>query len=140
MAKSSPRPVMCYHCRHAFEVGQRTMSVPCPQCHKVVMVEDVVVKNYKPVNTIQTCGRVIVQKGGRIAAKTVEAHGGVEVLGAMHASVLSGGPVVVGPKAEWKGDLRAPSLEVRSGAKFIGGYFVVPDDPLAVGIEEEKGE
>ncbi len=114
------------------------MSVPCPQCHKVVMVEDVVVKNYRPVNTIQTCGRVIIHKGGRVAAKTIEAHQGVEVNGALDASVLSGGPVVVKAKAEWKGDLRAPSLEVQMGARFNGGYFVIPDDPLALGIEDDK--
>lgn len=112
------------------------MSVPCPKCHKNVVVEDVVVKNYKPVSAIQTCGRLIIRKGGRVAAKTVEAHQGVEVLGALQAQVLSGGPVVVGPKAEWRGDLRAPSLEVKSGARFLGGYFVIPDDPLALGTSD----
>ncbi len=131
MAKHlGPRTVECYLCRHHFEVGGRAMSVSCPKCHKPVIVEDVVVKNYKPVKTIQTCGRLIIQRNGRVSAKTVEAHLGIEVTGALHANALSGGPVVIGAKAEWKGDCRAPSLSMKRGARVIGGRFHIPDDPL----------
>jgi cytoskeletal protein CcmA (bactofilin family) len=102
------------------------MSAPCPKCHKPLIVEDVVVKAYKPVKLLQTCGMLIVRKGGRVAATQVEAHAGVMCDGAIHASVVSGGPVVIGAKAEWKGDLRAPSLQIRPGARLLGGYFQIP--------------
>ncbi len=123
---SDPRHVTCYHCGHRFQIASRAMSLPCPKCHKVLIVEDVVVRNYKPVKTLSTCGRLIVRKGGRVVAQTIEAHQGVECNGAVHASVRSGGPVVLGARAEWKGDLAAPSLAVRSGARVLGGHFRIP--------------
>jgi len=106
------------------------MSRPCPHCHKPVLIEDVVVKAYKPVVKLQTCGRLIVRKGGRVNAKHVEAHGGVQCDGAIHAAVVSGGPVSLGKNAERKGDLDAPSLTVKAGAKVLGGYFRIPANPL----------
>ena len=108
-----------------------TMSVPCPHCHKPVITEDVVVRAYKPVVRIQTCGRLIVRKGGRVNAQHVEAQLGVECRGALHASVVSGGPVLIEKNAEWKGDLKAPVLAVKSGARLLGGYFEVPCNPLS---------
>jgi len=121
-----PRTVACYHCGHRFEVSVRTMSLPCPRCHKTLVVEDVVIRNYRPVKTLATCGRLIVRRGGRIVAQTIEAHAGVECNGAVHASVRSRGPVTLGARAEWKGDLAAPSLHVKSGARVLGGRFHIP--------------
>ncbi len=133
MAKRlGPRTVECYLCRHHFQVGSKAMSVSCPNCHKPVIVEDVVVKNYKPVKMLQTCGKLIVQRNGRVSAETVEAHLGVEVTGALHANVLSGGPVVIGAKAEWKGDCRAPSVTMKAGARVLAGQFNIPEDPLSM--------
>lgn len=107
------------------------MSIPCPHCHKALVIEDVVVKAYKPVKVLQTCGRLIVHKGGRVSAAQVQAHGGVECMGAIWANVLSGGLVCIGAKGEWKGDLRAPSVQIRAGAKILGGRFEIPDDPYS---------
>jgi DNA-directed RNA polymerase subunit RPC12/RpoP len=131
MATAAPRSVLCYHCRRRFDVGAKTMSVPCPHCHKPLIVEDVVVRGYKPVKNFYTCGKLIVRKGGRIVATTIEAQLGIECHGALAADTVSGGPVVLGTQAEWKGNLRAPSLAVRAGAKVLNGYFTIPDNPLA---------
>jgi hypothetical protein len=132
MAKNPPpRTVLCYYCRHRFEVGGRAMSVSCPGCNKPVIVEDVIVKNYKPVKSLQTCGMLIIRRGGRVAATEVEAQQGVMCDGALAGNVVSGGPVTLGAKAEWKGDLRAPSLVVKGGARILGGYFDIPRNPLA---------
>ncbi len=109
------------------------MTIPCPGCHRNVTLDDVVVKSLKSVIRLQTCGRVVVERRGSIKAELVEAHQGVDVYGVMEANVLSGGPVRIGPKAEWKGDCRAPSLEVELGGKITGGYFVIPDDSAGVG-------
>lgn len=132
MTRSSGlHPVQCYHCQVRFEVGQRARSTSCPGCFKPVIVEDIVVKKLKPVQRVQTCGRVIVHRSGRIIAERIEAHGGIECLGAIDAAtVLAGGHVLIGPRANWKGDLCSPSIEVKGGARIARGYFVVPDDPL----------
>ena len=133
MARRSARTVQCYLCRRRFEVGARAQSTSCPGCNKPVIVEDIIVKQLKPVKRVQTCGRIVVQKKGRIISEFVEAHEGIEVLGVLQADVISGGPVIIGAKARWKGDLRAPSLEIKQGARIEGGRFSVPDDPVGVG-------
>jgi hypothetical protein len=131
MAKeTAPRPVQCYHCKRRFEVGAQAMTIPCPACHQILTVNDVIVKTLQQVRKLQTCGRVVVQKRGAVKAELVVAQEGVEVEGVMEANVISGGPVRICAKALWKGDCRAPSLEVELGSTISSGYFVIPDDSL----------
>jgi hypothetical protein len=140
---SNPNPtrtVQCYHCRHRFGVSLKTMTTACPGCSRRLTVEDIVIKTAHGVRSIQTCGRLVVQKKGHVIAQTVEAHGGVEVEGVMEANVVSGGPVRIGPKAKWKGNCTAPSLEVELGARIERGYFVIPGDELGLGdLRAEAG-
>lgn len=132
------RTVQCYHCRHRFEVSRKALSISCPKCSKALVVEDVVIKNAHSVRKIQTCGRLVVQKKGRVIAQLVEAHDGVEVEGILEANVHSGGPVRIGAKAQWKGDCHAPALAVEMGGRITSGYFVIPDDTLGV-VDLERG-
>jgi hypothetical protein len=125
--------VQCYHCRRRFDVSRKAESVNCPACQQRVIVGDVVVRELRPVARVQTCGRIVVHEKARINAEIVEAHEGLEVLGGLSCGhVLSGGPVVLGPKARWSGDCRAPSLEVRAGARIEKCRFAVPDDGLGL--------
>jgi DNA-directed RNA polymerase subunit RPC12/RpoP len=128
------RTVQCYLCGKRFEISAIAATVSCPGCFKPLLVEDVVVKGYQAVKKIQTCGRITVQKRGRVVAELVEAHEGVEMLGIMHANVVSGRPVRIGPRAEWKGDLRCPAVQIDPSANILGGYFVIPDRTL--GLED----
>lgn len=125
--------IHCYHCGHKFVVGGRAQSTSCPGCHKRVMIEDIVVKAYQAVISLETCGKLIVPKGGQVVAqKRIVAFKGIEVEGKLQCKeALSAGLVTIGPKAEWKGDLKAEALAVRHGAVIQGGYFTVPADPLA---------
>jgi cytoskeletal protein CcmA (bactofilin family) len=107
------------------------MSTSCPKCYKALIIEDIVIKTAHAVRKVQTCGKVLVEAKGRLIAATIEAAQGVEVLGVLEGNVTSGGPVRIGERAQWKGDLRAPSLRVDLGAKIARGYFVIPDDSLA---------
>lgn len=126
MAKPPPpRTVQCYHCRHRFGVSPQTLTTVCPTCSKPLMVEDVVIKTAHSVRKIQTCGRLIVQKKGRVIAHSVEANGGVEVEGILEAKVTSGGRVKIGAKGQWRGDCSAPSLEVEAGGRIDGGFFEI---------------
>ena len=126
MAKATtPRTIHCYHCRHVFDVSPQTMTTVCPKCSKPLTVEDVVIKTAHAVRKIQTCGRLIVQKKGRVIAQTVEAAGGVEVEGILEAKVMSGGKVWIGPKGQWRGDCAAPSIEVEVGGRIDGGFFEI---------------
>ena len=139
---AASRAVQCYHCRRGFEVSARAESTACPHCGDRVIVGDIVVKALKPVHRVQTCGRVVVQARGRINADLVEAHLGVEILGGLDARVHSGGPVLIGPKARWKGDCSAPSVEIHEGARIEGGEFRIPERRVGIGTDhaEEASE
>ena len=133
MAKSDgPRHVNCYHCGHGLEVGGRTMSTSCPECNRPILVEDVTAKGYMGVNVIETCGRLVIPKRKQVVVQGhVVAHQGIQVDGKLWCEkAVSRGPVVFGPKADWQGDLRAPSLEVRKGAVIQGGWFSIPEDAI----------
>lgn len=108
------------------------MTTVCPGCSKSLMVDDIVVKTLESVRKIQTCGRIVVHKKGRVIAQFVEAHQGVEVEGVIEANVLSGGPVRIHAQAHWKGDCHAPSVAIADGCRIAGGHFVVPDRSLGV--------
>ena len=126
------RTIQCYHCRHRFGVGTKTMTTSCPACSKALMVDDLIIKSVEAVRKLQTCGRLVVRKNGRVIAGYVEAHQGVDVEGVMEANVLSGGPVRIRAKAQWKGNCNAPSVAIEDGCRIAGGRFVVPDNSLGV--------
>jgi hypothetical protein len=129
-AQGPQRRVQCYHCQHRFDISAHAKSTSCPKCSKQLLVEDVIVKGLEAVRKIQTCGKVVVQKKGRVIAQLVQANGGVEVEGVLEASVVCGGLVKIGPKAQWKGDCRAARIAIEGGCVINGGYFVVPDPAL----------
>lgn len=122
------RSVQCYHCQHRFDVAGRAESVSCPGCNKPLIVGDMVVKKLMgPVKQVRTCGKIEVAKKGRILAELIEAHAGLDVQGAIEAQrVISKATVILGPKCQFKGDLQAPALEIKSGAKITRGNFAIP--------------
>lgn len=119
------RKVQCYHCRQTFDVGARAMTITCPKCFKRVQVQDVVVKEAQGLKRLQTCGKIIIERKGRVIADLVEAHEGIEVKGILQAAVVAGGPVVLRSKSKWKGDCRAPELHIDEGASIQSGFFEI---------------
>ncbi len=144
MAKNKgPRLVQCYHCQHRFEVGGRAQSTSCPGCNKPLIVEDIVIDKLKAgLIELRTCGSITVKKKGRIMADRIEAHGGIICYGVIEAKeVISGGTVVLAKSATYRGDLKAPAVEMAAGAKVKPSLFEVPSDPLGLGdLGEEKPE
>lgn len=128
------RSVQCYHCLERFDVPARAMSLSCPWCYKRVTLDDLVIRDACWTSRLQTCGRLIVHRRGSVVAPLIEAREGIEIHGHAEGRVLSGGPVLIGPKARVKGDLSAPSIWVEPGAVIEGGYFrIVGADRLARG-------
>lgn len=124
---TGPRRVQCYLCTHWFEVGEKAMTVSCPKCYKPLMVQDLVIRQHEAVKRLETCGRISVEKKGRVIAERVTAIEGIEVRGVVHANVFSGQQVVMHPGAEWKGNCSAPAVEIMDGARVLGGFFRIPD-------------
>ncbi len=126
------RTIQCYYCGHSIEASERAVSTVCSACHKTILLEDIVVTSYKGVRNVETCGRLIVSKKGRVVAQhRIVAHGGIELEGVLECQeALVAGPVVIGKKAVWQGDLIALSLKVEEGATIKRGYFAIPENWL----------
>jgi hypothetical protein len=122
---TAQRTIVCYFCRHALDVSTRTITHSCPACNKRLVVEDIIIKTLYSVVKLQTCGKLVVEPKGHVIAQYVDAQLGVEMQGQMEASVRSGGPVRIGPKARWKGDCKAPSVKIEPGAKIEAGAFTI---------------
>jgi cytoskeletal protein CcmA (bactofilin family) len=107
------------------------MSTTCPECNRALVIEDVKVKGYTAVHMLETCGKLVIPKRKHVVVQAhVVAHAGIVVDGRLECGqAISQGPVMLGPKADWRGDLRAPSLVVAQGAKIQGGYFSIPEMP-----------
>lgn len=114
------------------EISARAMTVSCPSCHKKLLVEDITVSNAQSVTKLQTCGKLTVEKGGRVIAQLVEAAEGIEVHGILETkAAVTLGKVFIGSKAQWKGDCKAPTLEVELGARITRGFFEIKPEAVA---------
>jgi Polymer-forming cytoskeletal len=126
--KSSPSgddgsTIVCLHCGQSQSVSRKALTVVCRFCHKSLRMEDLPIKDYQARRSVETCGVVTVEKKGQIVADRVLC-GGMVIRGKVKATIKSGGPVLVGPEAEIKGDVLAPSLAVGAGAILEGQYRI----------------
>jgi len=115
--------ITCLYCEKPQDVGRRALSITCKFCNKSLKLEDIRVKEYQARRSIETCGIVTIEKKGNVVADRVQC-GGLIVRGKLKGQVLSRGPVLVGPEAEIKGDVRAPTLAVGAGAILDGHYNI----------------
>src|SRR5215218_8133904 len=101
--------IVCLYCNKPQEVGRKAISVTCKFCYKPLKLKDEVVKQYEARRAVETVGMVTVEKKGNLVADRVSC-GGLIIRGKMRGNVLSRGPVLVGPEAEMKGDITAPTI------------------------------
>jgi hypothetical protein len=120
--------IVCLHCGQTQPCSRKALTVVCKFCHKSLRLEDLRIKDYQARRSVETCGVVSVEKKGNIVADRVLC-GGLVVKGKVKAAITSHGPVLVGPEAEIKGDVFAPSLAVGAGAILDGNYRIGYDDP-----------
>jgi hypothetical protein len=115
--------VTCLHCGQSQPIARKALSIVCKFCHKSLRMEDLPIKDYQARRSIETCGVVTVEKKGQIVADRVLC-GGMVIRGKVKGTIRSAGPVLVGPDAEIKGDVRAPTLAVGPGAILEGQYEI----------------
>ena len=117
--------VICYHCDKPQDVSRRAMSVTCKFCYKPLKLQDEVIPKYEARRAIETIGIVTVEKKGNVVSDRIQC-GGLIVRGKVKGHVTSRGPVLVGPEAEIKGDVTAPTIAVGAGAVLEGNYTIGP--------------
>ena len=115
--------IVCLYCQKEQQVARRALSVTCRYCNKSLRLEDIPIKDYHARRAIETCGVVTVEKKGNIVADRVLC-GGLIVRGKVKGKITSQGPVLVGPEAEIKGDVTAPTMAVGAGAILEGQYAI----------------
>ncbi|MBV8781653.1 MAG: polymer-forming cytoskeletal protein [Phycisphaerae bacterium] len=123
--------ITCLHCGRMQEVGRRAMSVTCKFCHKALKLEDVQFKGYEARRVVETCGVVTIERKGNLITDRVTC-GGMIIRGKVKGAVTSRGPVLVGPEAEIKGDVNAPTLAVGAGAILEGYYDIGPKPDMTM--------
>jgi hypothetical protein len=119
--------VVCLHCGKPQEVGKRAMSITCKHCNKSLKLEDIPFKDYQARRVVETCGIVTIEKKGNVVTDRIHC-GGLVVRGKVKGTILSRGPVLVGPEAEIRGDVTAPTLAVGAGAILEGKYVIGPQE------------
>lgn len=121
---SDRHTIACLYCGKTQEIGKRAMVVTCKFCHKTLKLEDLAYKQYEARRTIETVGIITVEKKGNVIVSDRVLCGGLVVRGKIKGNVTSHGPVLVGPEAEIRGDVTAPSLAVGAGAVLEGQYNI----------------
>ncbi len=115
--------VVCLHCNQPQEVGRRTLSLTCRHCRKPLRLEDLQFKDFQSRRVVETCGVVTIEKKANVSTDRIMC-GGLIVRGKVKGHITSRGPVLVGPDAEIKGDVTAPTLAVGAGAVLDGQYAI----------------
>jgi hypothetical protein len=118
--------VACTHCGGESEVADRAMSVFCPHCRKRLILENFRIKSYHAVREFATCGNIVVEKRGAVAARIVVDN--LLVRGRIQGDVLARGKIQITRTGEVRGDLRAPRLIVEVGATIKGHCQIGPTD------------
>ncbi len=128
--------IVCLHCGKAQEVGRKAMTITCKFCSKSLRLEDMRFAGYEARRVVETTGIITVEKKGNVVADRVHC-GGLIVRGKIRGAILSRGPVLVGPEAEIKGGVTAPSIAIGAGAVLDGQYSIGQDRKSAEGSTEE---
>jgi len=115
--------IYCIYCDKPQEVSTRAQSITCKFCYKPLKLKDESISAYAARRSVETVGIVTIEKRGNVVADRIIC-GGLIVRGKVKATIKSRGPVLVGPEAEIKGDVTAPSLAVGAGAILEGHYSI----------------
>ena len=134
--------IVCYHCDKPQEVSRKAQSLTCKYCYKSLKLKDESIQQYAARRDIETIGIITIEKKGNVVVTGRIVCGGMIVRGKVKGAVESKGPVLVGPEAEIKGNVTAPSLAVGAGAVLEGKYAIGPkkDAPPASDVRDEADD
>jgi hypothetical protein len=116
--------IICLYCEKPQEISRRAVSVTCKFCHKSLKVVHEPIKNYQGRTSVDTLDVLTIEKKGHLVATEKILVGGLVVRGKVKGKIISRGPVLVGPEAEIRGDVKAPTIAVGAGA-ILDGYYEI---------------
>lgn len=116
------REIICIQCGGHNNVGVKAMSVFCKHCSQRLVVEDFQIKGFHASRSFDTCGDVVVEKRGQLAA-FVRAQNLV-VKGKVKGDVEARGRIEITRTGEVQGNVTTPSLIVENGGMIDGEVHV----------------
>ncbi|MFQ5491037.1 MAG: polymer-forming cytoskeletal protein [Phycisphaerae bacterium] len=119
------KTIFCTYCAGQMEVGEKAMSVFCTHCRKRLILENYKVKTYKAVREFFTCGDIVVEKKGAVAARVFASN--LTVKGKVSGEVRARSKVEISKTGNIHGDISAPRLVVHAGAVIEGFCRIGPE-------------
>jgi hypothetical protein len=126
MPSEDRHTIFCLYCHQPQEVARRALSITCKFCHKPLKLEDIAIKSYEARREIATCGIITVEKKGSAITDSILC-GSLIARGKVRGTIACRGLVSIGPEAQVKGDISAPTLAVLPGAILEGFYKIGPE-------------
>jgi|GEM_PF-2329383 len=130
------KKVCCHYCGRDLLVSTFAFSVVCPNCCQRLSVEDYIIKSYREVSGIDTCGTMLVTQKGDLRAKLRVRD--LDIQGRVNGTVQASGKVTVAPNAHLEGNITARSLEVNEGAHLNGYLCIEPKNHKSNGNNNGK--
>jgi len=115
----------------------RAMSIFCPHCKKRLILEDFKITSYHAVREFATCGNVVIEKRGHVAAAVKAEH--LVIKGKMHGRVCAKGGVVIHKTGSCLADIESPTVQIEGGA-VINGFLCIGRVALPGGEEAESND
>ncbi|MCC6428182.1 MAG: polymer-forming cytoskeletal protein [Phycisphaerales bacterium] len=117
------RTTTCYHCHRAFDASSHAIILTCKHCYQRVELRDITIHSLHQVARLETAGNVLIERKGDLRCTHLRIGDRLEVQGAVRADCLCDGPVILGPKSRWHGNLLAPAITIAPGAIITGGHL-----------------
>lgn len=124
-AKAAGRTVSCPHCDGRVEAGAKTMSMFCPHCRQRMILENYRIKTYHAVRLFATCGDVMVERNGHVAAAVKV--GSITIRGTVRGDIRAREKIEIARTGKLTGDIRARHLVVREGGVLVGQCRIEPE-------------
>lgn len=127
-ARGVRREVLCTNCQGRIDTTARAMSIFCPHCRKRVILENFTIRGYHAEQSFSTCGNIVVEKDGTLAAPVQASR--LTVKGQVWGDVNARECVEIRKTGRLKGAIRAPELIVKDGGIIVGRCEIGTHQPI----------
>jgi len=121
--RSRSREVSCPFCGRDLEVAKEAVSFPCSRCNRRVELED--------LEVFENISRDLMTGGSVLVRPEATVHGNIHasvitIMGVVHGNLVASVKIGLTRGARIVGDIVAPTIDMRDGAKITGSLKIKP--------------